>query len=90
MDYLPTSSPCNSGSNSAEWIPRIASGPDVIVSKDAFVADGIDEILPANNNVGAAFYRGALYMGWRSAPTHFATDRLYDPSAWLRICVACV
>ena len=60
---------------SAEWIPRITSGPDVIVSKDAFVAEGIEEILPANNNVGAAFYRGALYMGWRSAPSHFASDR---------------
>ena len=41
------------------------------------MAEGIDEILPANNNVGAALYRGALYMGWRSAPTHFATDRFY-------------
>ena len=47
----------------------------MIVSKDAFVAEGIEEILPANNNVGAAFYRGALYMGWRSAPSHFASDR---------------
>jgi hypothetical protein len=31
--------------------------------------------LPANNNVAIERFDGKLYMAWRSAPTHFASDR---------------
>lgn len=31
------------------------------------------ELYASNNNVDIEFFRGRLYLGWRSAPTHFAS-----------------
>lgn len=33
----------------------------------------------ANNNVGIVYYEGRLYVGWRTAPFHFASKntRMY-------------
>ena len=32
------------------------------------------KLLPSNNCVGIAYYDGRLFMGWRNAPSHFASD----------------
>ena len=75
MYYVYLFSRCVHSTTIAQWIPQIVSGPTVHVTKDTFVAEGINEILPSNNNVAAEFYNGKLFMGWRSAPTHFASSK---------------
>ena len=57
------------------WIPKIVEGPRILVSKDMMVAEGLDEILASNNNVGAILFEEKLFMAWRSAPTHFASSK---------------
>ena len=59
----------------SDWVPTVIDGPRVVVSKDLAVAEGLSEILPSNNNVGAMLHDGKLYMAWRSAPTHFASEK---------------
>ena len=61
--------------SASEWVPYIVDGPVTLVSQDTIVAEGIDEILAANNNVGAIIFNDRLFMAWRSAPTHFASAK---------------
>ena len=51
------------------------SGPDIWVSQDLTVAEGLDEILAANNNVAAHIHEDTLFLAWRSSPTHFASAK---------------
>lgn len=58
--------------------PVLVDGPTVLVSNDILVAEGLGgDILAANNNVAAALYNGRLFMAWRSAPTHFASEEYF-------------
>lgn len=59
----------------SQWLPKIINGPTTLVSQFIFVAEGIDQIQPANNNVGAVLFNDKLFMAWRSAPTHFASSK---------------
>ncbi len=62
-------------SENRSWSPVITDGPHTIVDQDAFVADGVDEVHAANNNVAAILHNDRLYLAWRSSPTHFASTK---------------
>lgn len=60
--------------------PRLSTEPEVIVhfaSEDGTgnVSPAGIPLQPANNNLGLVVYHGRTYMGWRTAPSHFASDK---------------
>ena len=63
-------------SGSKSWTPVIVDGPRVVVDQTLFIAEGVNDIMPSNNNVAAILYnKDVLYLAWRSSPTHFASKR---------------
>jgi len=59
-----------------QWNPIITSGPTILISSNiTSVHDQNGEPVEfqlSNNNVGIAMYEDRIYMGFRTAPTHFA------------------
>ena len=63
----------------ADWKVDTSVEYDIAVDPITWVvpSDALpDEVVPmaSNNNVDIEFFKGRLYMAWRSAPTHFASE----------------
>lgn len=53
------------------WVPRASDAAFIIPSRAMNAL--VDPVMASNNNVDIALFEGRLYLGWRTAPTHFAS-----------------
>jgi len=53
------------------WTP--IAGETTVVVPGPGLPDGLD-LLPANNNLDVVEHEGALFLAWRNAPNHFASE----------------
>ena len=64
----------------ADWVVDTGVEYDVVPSEPCWVVPSAGlpaglKLLPSNNNVDIVFHCGRLYMAWRNAPNHFASEK---------------
>jgi len=59
-----------------DWKINLVGDPKTIVSRDISPCEEI-VTQPSNNNVNALIFEDRLFVGWRTAPTHFASKETH-------------
>ena len=75
-DATPSDDPADwTVDTSVRWVPRASEASFIIPTREMKAV--VDPVMASNNNVDITMAEGKLFLGWRTAPTHFASTQTH-------------